>query len=522
MTDTLDKACTAPEFSELAQASDYNDPPHSISEMAEPSQIILEELDAINLYMNEVSGCQLINHHEEIELAKIIETGKVIVSFKSNYVRATNQEPTAKTIMLWLIDKVLDYESLIKVIALRNGLSESMSLAQILTTHTFLVALERQLDKETIKVAEKALLIPNIAESFILLCSYVKPLPALEIDRIAAKDDGIDLKDLKNDLGFIKRLENKNQELEVHFKFIADKYNRSRHTFINANLRLVVHLATKYVGKGLPLLDLIQEGNVGLHRAVDGYDYRLGYKFSTYAVWWIRQAITRAIADQSRTIRIPVHVVETINKVMSIKNQMLEANNCEPTPDEIGGEMGQPGDWVSEKVKFSQVPISLGLFVCEEEDGYLSDCLEDLDSIPLPDEIFMHSLKEQVNAVLSDLTDRQRKVLELRFGLQDGRDRTLEEVGKEFDVTRERIRQIEAKALRRLRHPSRRCKLIDYLDDPSAYERAKANQEEISQDADKETELISNEGTSQHGDRETDLISKIIADALSSEINNNE
>jgi RNA polymerase primary sigma factor len=306
--------------------------------------------------------------------------------------------------------------------------------------------------------------IPEMEQILIDLSLNIRLLTQDILDAIKDDVSLAQIEALASNSSFIKSIQSRDKEIAAYLGNILREAEKAEKHLIEANLRLVVSVAKKHIGRGMPLLDLLQEGNMGLIRAVEKFDYHRGYKFSTYATWWIRQAITRAIADQARTIRIPVHMVETINKLLSVSRNLSQEYGREPTPKEIGDELEISPDKVREIIKVSQLPISLEAPIGEEEDSHLGDFIEDQNALPPPDAASRQLLKEQIEDVLSSLTPRERRVLQLRFGLEDGRSRTLEEVGKEFNVTRERIRQIEAKALRKLRHPTRSRKLKDYLE----------------------------------------------------------
>jgi RNA polymerase primary sigma factor len=422
--------------------------------------------DPIRMYLHEIGRVPLLTAKEEKILAKKMEQGRRINEIKEECLKEDGRPPSTTDIILCMLKELGQTIALIHLIYQQLGLTAPVSFKKTILYRKFRESFEDEIDQNmTQAIALKTdSSIPEIERSLIKLSLNSGLLPLEVLDAI---EDDVTLYELEK-LSSSPKLKESIQIHEIKFNSylnrIEHESKKSEKHLIEANLRLVVSVAKKHIGRGMPLLDLLQEGNIGLIRAVEKFDYHRGYKFSTYATWWIRQAITRAIADQARTIRIPVHMVETINKLLSLSRQLSQEYGREPTAKEIGYEMEISPERVREIIKVSQLPISLESPIGEEEDSHLGDFIEDQNALPPPEAASRQLLKEQIDGVLSSLSPRERRVLLLRFGLEDGRSRTLEEVGKEFNVTRERIRQIEAKALRKLRHPTRSRKLKDYLE----------------------------------------------------------
>jgi len=441
----------------------------SVSVPETPSEPIEEQDvvdDPVHMYLHEIGKVRLLTADDEKALARKMEKGKHINEIKQDYLQKYGRAPSATEIILTILKELGQVSTLIrrlqKQLDLKSTTSFKDSILDAKLQDSIAGVIDQQLVLDIASQMDKS--IPAIEQLFISLSLNINLLPKEALDAIEDKVSLSKVEKLVTNDDFIKSLQAHEKQLKAYLNDIEQEAENSDRHLIEANLRLVVSVAKKHVGRGMSLLDLAQEGNIGLIRAVQKFDYRRGYKFSTYATWWIRQAITRAIADQARTIRIPVHMVETINRLLKVSRRLAQEYGREPTAAEIGKGIELPPEKVREIVKVAQLPISLESPIGEEENSHLSDFIEDRNALPPVDAASKQLLKEQIDDVLSSLTPRERRVLRLRFGLEDGRSRTLEEVGKEFSVTRERIRQIEAKALRKLRHPSRSRRLRDYLD----------------------------------------------------------
>jgi RNA polymerase primary sigma factor len=424
--------------------------------------------DSARMYLQEVGRVPLLTAHEEKVLSQKIELGRYVERLKDNHFRKYHKSPSPVEIVIHVVSQLSKGYPVARIIEERIGIEPSSSVVETIKNPEFRAAIDVVIAPSLIAaIAEEIDEDSTVVEEAIVdlsINSQLLPEQLLELLAID-KPSRQKLKALVTNNRFLSQLDCHSGEFRAYFEEVGTEAEASERHLTEANLRLVVSIAKKHIARGMPFLDLIQEGNIGLMRAIEKFQYRRGYKFSTYATWWIRQGITRSIADQSRTIRVPVHMVEAINKILRTVRQLVQELGRQPSHEEIGGRLDMPPERVEEVMSvFFRQPISLDMPIGEDADSCLGDLVEDRGSLAPTDAASQQLLKEQIDRVLDELTEREKRVLQLRFGLGDGHARTLEEVGREFNVTRERIRQIEGKAIRKLRHPSRSRKLRGYLE----------------------------------------------------------
>jgi len=424
--------------------------------------------DSTRMYLQEVGRVPLLTGHEEKVLSRKIELGRYVERLKDNHFSKYKTFPSPVDIVVHVISQLSRAYPVVQIIEERIGIDSSSNMVETIKNPEFRSAIDVVIDPALIAaIAEGIDKVTTAAEEAIVNLSINSQLLPPQLLELLARDKPSwqKLKALLTNNRFLSQLDSHGSEFKAYFKKVRTEAKASERHLTEANLRLVVSVAKKYIAYGMSFLDFIQEGNIGLIRAVDKFQYRRGYKFSTYATWWIRQGITRSRADQSRTIRIPVHMVDTMNKLSRTTRQLIQELGREPSYEEIGSRLNiSPEKVEGGMALFFRQPMSLDMPIGEDADSCLGDLVEDRGSLAPTEATSQQLLKEQIDKVLDELTEREKKVLQLRFGLRDGRARTLEEVGREFNVTRERIRQIEGKALRKLRHPSHTRKLKGYLD----------------------------------------------------------